>query len=481
MAGSTSFLRRLRGPRSHNRAEAMQITHARTNDSLRRSRARRASLLGWLPVAAAVALSGCTVKKTETPDPTGPSELGLSLQLQLETDVLVMDGVSKSELTITARDSNGQLRNDVDVRVEVTSGGQIVDTAGRLSNKNVRTGQAGTGLAKVTYTAPNSPPNQSSDTGNMGVTLIATPIGTDYRGALARQVDIRLVPQGVVLPASGYPMPKFTFSPTKPGEEQDVIFDAATSIAACQANPADPNNAASCTPASGTITSFQWDFGNGQTASGMRVTTRFANRGSYTVKLIVTNDRGFSNQVSQTVDVAGVNGPTATFTLSPDAPGVNQQVFLDGNASKAEPGRTLTRYDWNFGDGGSGSGATESHRFTRAGAFTVSLTVTDSAGKTGNASKSVTVGNTIVPTAAFTVSPQTIAVGQSAFFDATVSTATPGRTITRYEWNFGDNVPVEGARVEKVFSRAGGYTVTLTVTDSNGATDTETKTVTVNP
>ena len=64
----------------------MKITHARTNDSLRRSRARRVSLLGWLPLAAAVALSGCTVKKTETPDPTGPSELGLSLQLQLETD-----------------------------------------------------------------------------------------------------------------------------------------------------------------------------------------------------------------------------------------------------------------------------------------------------------------------------------------------------------------------------------------------------------
>ena len=62
-----------------------------------------------------------------------------------------------------------------------------------------------------------------------------------------------------------------------------------------------------------------------------------------------------------------------------------------------------------------------------------------------------------------------------------MSTSTPGRTITRYEWNFGDNAPVEGPRVEHVFSRAGGYTMTLTVTDSNGATDTETKTVTVTP
>jgi PKD repeat protein len=457
----------------------MQITHARTNDSLRRSRARRASLLGWLPVAAAVALSGCTVKKTEAPDPTGPSELGRSLQLEVTPDVLVMDGVSQSRLRITSRDSNGKPEPRVDLRLEVTTGGQIVDTVGRLSTKNIQTG--GDGTAEVTYTAPNTTPSQSSDSGNMGVTLIVIPAGHDFRSALARQVDIRLVPQGVILPASGFPMPKFSFSPGSPGEEQDVIFDASSSIAACVKNPADPNNATSCTPADGTITSYQWDFGTGQTASGVRVTTRFATRGDYFVKLIVTNDRGYSNQVTQKVAVSGVNGPTANFTLSPDAPGVNQQVFLDANLSKAEPGRTITRYDWNFGDGGSGSGVTESHRFSRAGAFTVSLTVTDSAGKTGTATKSVTVGNTIAPTAAFTVSPQTIAVNQSAFFDATVSTATPGRTITRYEWNFGDNVPVEGPRVERVFSRAGGYTVTLTVTDSNGATDTETKTVTVTP
>ncbi|MEO5824152.1 MAG: PKD domain-containing protein [Vicinamibacteraceae bacterium] len=446
---------------------------------MRRGRMRRASLLGWLPVAAAIALSGCTVKKTEAPDITGPSELGLSLELRVSPDVLNMDGVSQSTLTITSRDSNGKIEPNVDVRVEAMAGGEIVDVIGRLSTKNVKTG--GDGRATLTYTAPNSGSSQNSDSGNMIMTLAAIPAGYDYHNAVVRQVQIRLVPQGILLPQPFAPVARFTLSPTAPGEDQDVIFDATGSTASCVPDPTDPNNASKCTPQSGAITSYQWDFGNGQTASGPRVTTRFSTRGIYTVRLVVTNDRGLSNSTTQAVTVNGVPNPTAGFELSPANPGVNQQVFFDANASAAAPGRTISRYDWNFGDGFSGNGVTESHRFARAGSFTVTLTVTDSAGRTSTASKTVTVGNTVGPTAAFTVSPGTVAANAVAFFDGTVSTSTPGRTIVRYEWNFGDNQIVEGPRAEHAFRIAGSYSVTLTVTDSNGASDTETKSVTVTP
>jgi PKD repeat protein len=459
----------------------MQITQARTNDSLRRSRARRASLLGWLPVAAAVALSGCTVKKTETPDPTGPSELGLSLELRVSPDVLVMDGVSQSTLTVTSRDSNGNIQPNTGIRVEITAGGQIVDVYGRLSTKNITTG--GDGRATVVYTAPNTAPSQNSDSGAVGVTLIATPAGYDYRNALSRQVDIRLVPQGTVLPQAYAPMPRFTFSPNPPAEEQDVTFDGSSSTASCLPDPTAPNDGSKCIPQSGgVITSYQWDFGNGQTGSGVRPITRYSTRGTYVVKLVVTNDRGLSNQVTQTVTVSGVSNPTVDFAVSPSAPGVGQQVFFDANAAQAAPGRTITNYQWDVGDGYFGRGVTESHRFDRAGAFNVTLTVTDSAGRTAATSKSVTVGGTVVaPTAQFTISPAAVAVGQSFFVDGAVSTATPGRTIVRYQWNFGDNQILEGARVEYVYNRAGTHTITLTVTDSNGATDTETKTLAVSP
>lgn len=63
-------------------------------------------------------------------------------------------------------------------------------------------------------------------------------------------------------------------------------------------------------------------------------------------------------------------------------------------------------------------------------------------------------------------------------FDATQSRDVDG-TITNYHWDFGDGKTAEGATVSHRFTAAGTYTVTLTVTDDKGATDTVTHTMTV--
>lgn len=425
---------------------------------------------------AAMALTGCTAKKTEAPELAGPSELGLSLEIRATPDVVTMDGQSQSQLVITARDSNGRPAASRNLRVEITAGGELVDL-GRLSTKNVTTGSDG--IARVTYTAPNGSPSQNSDTYSI-VTLIATPAEYDHRNALARQVDLRLVPQGVILPVVYAPVPKFTFSPTAPGEDVDVAFDASATIPSCVPDPAAPNDTSKCTPQGGAIVSYQWDFGNGNTASGVRATTRFGTRGTYVVKLSVVNDRGLSNSVTGNVTVAAVANPTADFAISPAAPGVNQNVFFDAAASQAAPGRTISRYEWTWGDGSGGTGINESHRYTKSGAFAVTLTVTDSAGKTGVSTKTVNVGAGQAPTANFSVSPAAPTVNQRVFFDGTLSTAPPGRTIVRWVWNFGENGLAEGDRVDYAYTRAGSYTVVLTVTDSGGATHTTTKSVTVN-
>jgi PKD repeat protein len=428
---------------------------------------RRAARFAWLPLAAAVTVAGCT-KKTEAPPPTGPSELGLSVIVTASPDILDLDGLSQSQITVTTRGPDGSPVRDVPFNLDLAFQGELQDV-GRLSNKQPVTGSDG--RAVVTYTAPAAPTSGNSD-GVPTVEIRAIPIGNDYKNAVARSVYIRLRPRGVILPQAGAPIPKFTLSPTDPGEDQDIRFDASSSIASCLAIDQQGN----CTqPASGTITSYLWEFGNGRTGSGVTSHSFYSTRGTYTAKLTVTNDRGMSNSTTKEISVTGVANPTAAFTVSPNTVGVGERVNVDASASQPAPGgdRFLIRYDWTWGDSRTSEGVRQSHTYGQAGAFIITLTVTDNTGRTGTASQTVTVGQSaLLPVANFTSSPSNPRPGTVVSFDATVSVATPGRTIARHEWNFGDNSPVLAGvepRPTHTYSSVGTYIVTLTVIDSAGA------------
>lgn len=78
----------------------------------------------------------------------------------------------------------------------------------------------------------------------------------------------------------------------------------------------------------------------------------------------------------------------------------------------------------------------------------------------------------------FAVSPQSPSTGDSVTFDASGSTD-PDGSIVSYEWSFGDVSTSTGVNSTHSYSSSGEYTVTLTVTDDTGATDTKTETVVV--
>ena len=62
-------------------------------------------------------------------------------------------------------------------------------------------------------------------------------------------------------------------------------------------------------------------------------------------------------------------------------------------AASVDPNGSLVSYHWDFGDGGTGDGASVAHTFAQDGAFTVRLTVTDNDGLTDTATFAVTVAN----------------------------------------------------------------------------------------
>ena len=99
-----------------------------------------------------------------------------------------------------------------------------------------------------------------------------------------------------------------------------------------------------------------------------------------------------SNLLSAQIIITGA-GATASFTVSPANPAPNQAVQFNGSDSTGSGGAAITKWDWDFGDGGvsSESDASTSHTYTAEGTFVVRLTVTDSAGRTGTTTKEVTV------------------------------------------------------------------------------------------
>lgn len=191
----------------------------------------------------------------------------------------------------------------------------------------------------------------------------------------------------------------------------------------------------------------------------------------------------FQGEVSRTIELRlvppGIILPSnpnlaATFTFTPETPQAFNNVSFDASATtnNGVPCRDACTFSWNFGDGTTGTGMTTTHAFRSVGTFQVALTVTDSRGAQTTFIRTITVSAATPPTPVIKFSPATVGVNQDVFFNATESTAAPGRTIARYDWNFGDGSTASGVTVSHRFSAPGNYQVSLTVTDDVGSTRT---------
>lgn len=168
-------------------------------------------------------------------------------------------------------------------------------------------------------------------------------------------------------------------------------------------------NATASYDAQDEIVSYDWDFGDNSTASGMIVDHTYKQGGYYVVTLIVTDADGATGTTHIGINVqpgqsdctdgddtcGGEDTPYAIITSNWSCSGaqVGEPIRFDGTASRPGVGKIIS-YFWDFGDGSTESGPIVTHAYDSQNTYIVTLTVIDEGGGVGTARGSVQVDST---------------------------------------------------------------------------------------
>lgn len=238
-----------------------------------------------------------------------------------------------------------------------------------------------------------------------------------------------------------------------------AAFDAPRAIAAGQPAIFD---AVQSGDGDGVITTYAWDFGDGQTGSGLRPAHRFEEPGRYLVSLTVSDDAGVANSDVTRQQEIIVNAPPVAGLQAPQwaCPATDLPWTVEVPQS--------TKVTWIFGDTGvRAEGQKVSHRFAAPGLFPVQVALDDGRGLVNSQRQEERYVRVNATPSAFAGPDRVVCPGVPVVFDAGASQDLDG-VITDYSWQFSDGVTLSGARVERSFDAAGPVTVELQVSDNSG-------------
>ncbi len=218
-----------------------------------------------------------------------------------------------------------------------------------------------------------------------------------------------------------------------------------------------------------TITSWHWDFGDGNTSTAQNPAHTYATQGTYSVQLIINTVDGCSDSIVKNnfIHIYGLKAKFGASILNGCGPlAVN---FTD--SSLTDGIHPVSNWQWNYGDG-----ITEnlnsppfSHTYDSAGNFIPQLKLTDAFG----CSDSFMLNNTISvfrPIAGFISSDTLACIGTNVAF----TNNSTGSNLT-YAWAFGNGVNSIQPSPVISYTTDGNYSVKLVVTDNNGCADSVTK------
>ena len=227
----------------------------------------------------------------------------------------------------------------------------------------------------------------------------------------------------------------------------------------------------------GSPSSYLWDFGDGTTNSTVKDPQHpFKNAGTYTVTL-TTYYGSTPSTFTRTIIV--LPPPAFSFGKLNDSVCPGGTISFSSTVTYPSNPNAIQSYLWNFGDGGSSSAANPSYQYmnvpNKPVRYTVSLTVTDTSGCSYKDSISNYIYVKPKPIVNFGVSRSVFCVPDTP----AVVTFTDSTTVTTnntYFWQFSDGGQSTQKNPVHTFHGVGAYSVSLTVTSSEGCSNTLSKT-----
>lgn len=186
--------------------------------------------------------------------------------------------------------------------------------------------------------------------------------------------------------------------------------------------------------------------------------------------------------------------PNASFHANPISGEAPLEVSFDASNS-SDPDGSIISYDWEFGDGSTGSGKTVSNTYQNEGSYQVVLTVRDDGGLSDSESITISVGGDTPttnqpPEVGFSCTGRHIPVGDDWVLECDASASTdPDGTIVEYNWlikSFSLNgtlydIASKGSKVIRHEPTVipSDNEVRLEIKDDDGSTDVQTKSYTI--
>jgi gliding motility-associated-like protein len=211
---------------------------------------------------------------------------------------------------------------------------------------------------------------------------------------------------------------------------------------------------------SGTITSWAWNYGNGNVSTIQNPMYSYTSTGTYSVTLHINTTQGCSDSITKVINIHPSPVPNFSYT----AGCLKDSVKFINNSSISSG--TMNVWNWNYGDGTMGGIKNPAHLFDSLKVYNVSLTVTSDSGCVSTITHTITINPT--PIAKFNIQSHC----GSLLINLKDTSSVSSGSITNWNWTFGDGHVATTQNSSNTYSAIGVYTVTLQVQTNNGCKDT---------